>query len=217
MKWLLTAFILIQKEHKKGIWMHYPHSPFWSFLYVYWLNGWKALTLTVRDLCLSQVMKHINNPVFQMILTDLITCSECTFEHFPKSFLSHLSLYFLQAGSWWPTSNPLKGAATFHGRQQIPRVRTGLTFRCGLTSRGENLVQFGLPWLSRGDFGPPILSCCHSGKILELLPFSWDAYRVGFHGMRVWDWTGDLHLSQFRQLFTHYSSHHKAWVAVCCC
>ena len=44
------------------------------------------------------------------------------------------------------------------GRQQIPRVRTGLVFRCGLTSRGANLVQFGLPWLSFGDFGePPIL------------------------------------------------------------
>lgn len=44
------------------------------------------------------------------------------------------------------------------GRQQIPRVRTGLVFCCGLTSRGANLVQFGLPWLSFGDFGePPIL------------------------------------------------------------
>lgn len=44
------------------------------------------------------------------------------------------------------------------GRQQIPWVRTGLVFRCGLTSRGANLVQFGLPWLSFGDFGePPIL------------------------------------------------------------
>ena len=155
-------------------------------------------------------MKHINNPVFQVILTDLITCSESTFEHFP---------YFLQTGSWWPTSNPLKGAATLHGRQQIPRVRTGLTFRCGLTSRGENLVQFGLPWLSRGDFGPPILSCCHSAKMTwPLLPFSWDAYRVGFHGMKVWDWTGDLHLSQFSGNFLHTiaatTRHELQYVAV---
>lgn len=43
--------------------------PTLTFLYVYWLNGWKALTLTVCDLRNSQVMKHINNPVFQMILT----------------------------------------------------------------------------------------------------------------------------------------------------
>lgn len=200
MKWLVYC---LHSDPNRAQKRNVDPLPTLTFLYVYWLNGWKALTLTVCDLRNSQVMKHINNPVFQMILTKSHVLKV------PLHILQRLSfliclLYFLLAGSWWPTKNLLKRAATFHGRQQIPRVRTGLTFRCGLTSRGENLVRFGLPWLSRGDFGPPILSCCHSAKIFELLPCSWDAYRLGFHGMKVWDWTGDLHLRSQKAILKQF-------------